>query len=163
MSQCCTVQAPRRAELRDTRRTVCDWKACQKRASIKVALRQPARVMLYLTAATRGQDYLTVGPHAAANVFTLAMTYHNGKAGRCGEWMKAKYKTTKQRLFAEKSDFLIATEHKCSKQRRSLVKVLAPATKKMLRIHTSVLRQRKYIDLFAPRALAVEVLRLAIT
>ena len=82
------------------------------------------RTVVYPRAATRGQDDLTVGQRAAANMFTLAMIYHNGKAGRCGEWMKAKSKTTKQRLFVEKSDFLIATDHKggllsrCWRQRR---------------------------------------------
>ena len=120
------------------------------RASIKVALLQTMRDMVYLRAATRGQDDLTVGQRAAANMFTLAKIYHNGKAGRCGEWMKAKFKTTKQRLFVEKSDFLIATEHKRSKQRGSLVKVLAPATRKMLRLHMSLPGQRKQVLLFPP-------------
>ena len=81
-------------------------------------------------------------------MFTLAKIYHNGKAGRCGEWMKAKFKTTKQRLFVEKSDFLIATDHKRSKQRGSLVKVLAPATSKTLRLHMSLPGQRKQVLLF---------------
>ena len=83
-------------------------------------------------------------------MFTLAKISHNGKAGRCGEWMKAKFKTTKQRLFGEKSDFPIATEHKRSKQRGSLVKVLAPATRKMLRLHMSLSGQRKQVLLFPP-------------
>ena len=64
--------------------------------------------------------------------------------------MKAKFKTTKQRLFGEKSDFVIATEHKRSKQRGSLVKVLAPATRKMLRLHMSLPGQRKQVLLFPP-------------
>ena len=64
--------------------------------------------------------------------------------------MKAKFKTTKQRLFVEKSDFVIATEHKRSKQRGSLVKVLAPATRKMLRLHMSLPGQRKQVLLFPP-------------
>ena len=66
------------------------------RASIKVALLQTMRDMVYLRAATHGQDDMTVGQRAAANMFTLAMIYHNGKAGRCVQWMKAKFKTTKQ-------------------------------------------------------------------
>ena len=122
-----------------------------KRASIKVALRQTIGDMLYLRAATRGQDNITMGQRAAANVFTLAMIYHNGKAGRCGEWMKPKYKTTKQRLFVERSDFSMATEHKRSKQRGVSSPGAGASKKKESRIHMSLPEQRKQIDLSANR------------
>ena len=118
------------------------------RQDVKLALRHTMRDLIYLRDATSGQLDLTSGQRAAANMLTLAMVYLNGKAGRSGEWMKATFKATRQRLFADRCDYLIAHDHKRAKQRGSLVKVLAPATKKMVKIHMSLPGQKKKQFLF---------------
>ena len=113
------------------------------RQDVKLALRHTMRDLIHLRGATSGQWDLTPGQRAAANMLTLAMVYLNGKAGRSGEWMKATFKATRQRLFADRCDFLVARDHKRAKQRGSLAKVLAPATKKMIKIHMALPGQRK--------------------
>ena len=99
------------------------------RASVKCAPRHTMRDITFLKAATTGQTYLILEQRAAANTLTLAMIFHNGKAGRCVEWMSVKYQVTRQRPFKEHSDYLVARDHKRTKQRGYFVKVLATKTR----------------------------------
>ena len=82
------------------------------RASVKCAPRHTMRDITFLKAATTGQNDLILEQRTAANTLTLAIINHSGKAGRCVEWMSAKYQVTRQQLFQEHSDYLVARDHK---------------------------------------------------
>ena len=55
------------------------------RPAVNAALKQTMRDMVDLEKATQGQPDLTTGQMAFASALTLAVVYHHGKAGRCGE------------------------------------------------------------------------------
>ena len=81
------------------------------RSEVKLALMQAMRDMVYLKDATRGFHDLTACLRADSNMLCVGMLYHNGKAGRCGEWKLAETLKIKQQLFVDKKDYVVAKIH----------------------------------------------------
>jgi len=88
----------------------------------------------HLKNVTSGNSDLTVKERSAANAIVIGLLHLNGKAGRCGEWMRMRMADVSARLLVEKENYLVASKHKTSYKRGAATKVLAEGTIKAIEV-----------------------------
>ena len=102
-----------------------------------VAVKKAMIALHLLSEDTKDGKELTEEQKVAANIFIIGIIYHNGFAGRSGEWKRAK----KQHFFdqIEKGlEYIICPDHKTARYWGELAKYLFPGTVEALKVYLAL-------------------------
>ena len=95
---------------------------------IKKAVRKAMKKLQALVGMARAAGHTTPEIRAACNTLLVGIIFHNGFAGRSGEWETILMKDVHRCLNIENLEYIICTEHKTAQYYGDLSKYLFPGT-----------------------------------
>lgn len=87
----------------------------------------------FLGELVKGKEELTVAEKHSKNTLLMGNLYHNGKGGRCKEWMTMEMDYVRKTVLTEGGDYLQSAKHKMFKKRGKVLKVLSKGSIEVLK------------------------------